>query len=126
MPDPTIAATRPGARECDPQGRREGGISEEDRQEGCAEDRREEKKKGAAPKKRIVTRKPRNRKGSFGTPPPVRFDFDSLPDSAWLTSDEVAAVLRRSKTTPPLWRTNKNHPLKWQRVDNKPLYRVAA
>jgi len=81
----------------------------------------------AAP--RPAARKPiikkRDRKGTFGIPPP-KFDFDALPDSAWLTSDEVAAVLRRSKTTPPSWRAIENHPLRWERVDGKPLYRVRA
>jgi hypothetical protein len=63
---------------------------------------------------------------AFGIPPPPKFDFDAIADSAWLTSDEVAAVLRRSKTTPPSWRAIKNHPLRWERVDGKPLYRVRA
>jgi hypothetical protein len=35
-------------------------------------------------------------------------------------------VLRRSKATLPLWRAIKDHPLKWERVDGKPLYRVRA
>ena len=74
----------------------------------------------------IKRRKPRDRKGTFGVPPPVSFDFDSLNDNAWLTSDEVAAVLRRSKATLPFWRTMADHPLKWERVLGKPLYRVRA
>ena len=78
----------------------------------------------ATPKRRkIVSKKPRVRKGTFGIPPPPKFDFDALPDSAWLTSDEVASVLRRSKATLPAWRTT-NHALKWTRIDGKPLYRV--
>ena len=78
------------------------------------------------PTKLVIPRKKRrkSRKGTFGIPPPPRFDFDALPDSAWLTSDEVAAVLRRSKATVPLWRAIKDHPLKWERIDGKPLYRV--
>jgi hypothetical protein len=71
-------------------------------------------------------KKKRDRKGRFGIPPPPKFDFDALPDSAWLTSDEVAAVLRRSKTTSPSWRAIENHPLKWELIDNKPLDRVRA
>ncbi|WP_051334652.1 hypothetical protein [Bradyrhizobium sp. Ai1a-2] len=70
------------------------------------------------------SKKPRNRRGTFGVPPPVSFDFDSLSDGTLLSSDEVAAVLRRSKATPPYWRTLPDHPLKWQRVLGKPLYRV--
>jgi hypothetical protein len=75
-------------------------------------------------RKEIVSRKPRVRKGTFGIPPPLKFDFDALPAGAWLTSDEVAAVLRRSKATLPAWRTDPNHALKWTRIDGKPLYRV--
>jgi hypothetical protein len=73
---------------------------------------------------KIVARKPRVRKGTFGIPPPPKFDFDALPDGAWLTNNEVAAVLRRSKVTPAAWRTMPDHPLKWTRIDGKPLYRV--
>jgi hypothetical protein len=80
----------------------------------------------ARPTKRkpIIEKKKRDRKGTFGIPPPPKFDFDALADSAWLTSDEVAAVLRRSKTTLPAWRAISHHPLRWEYVDRKPLYRV--
>ncbi len=76
------------------------------------------------PRKPIPRKPRRDRRGTFGVPAPVRFDFDCLPDSAWLSSDEVAAVLRRSRATPPAWRATAGHPLKWQRVLGKPLYRV--
>jgi hypothetical protein len=59
-----------------------------------------------------------------GIPPPPKFDFDVLADSAWLTSAEVAAVLRRAIGTPEHWRGQNDHPLKWDMVDGKPLYRV--
>jgi hypothetical protein len=57
----------------------------------------------------------------------VTFDFDRLPASAWLTTTEVAAVLRRASGTVEMWRQKQpDHALKWERVDGKPLYRVAA
>jgi hypothetical protein len=64
------------------------------------------------------------RKRRTGTPPPPTFDFDALAGGAWLSNDEVAAVLRVSITTPVDWRQQPDHPLKWQRVNGKPLYRV--
>jgi hypothetical protein len=52
------------------------------------------------------------------------FDLDVLPESAFLTSEEVAAVLRVSKATPQSWRKIKDHPLQWEYVGGKPLCRV--
>ena len=72
--------------------------------------------------KRSAAKKPRVR--SFGKPPPVTFDFDALPDSAFLNSEEVAAILRISKTTPQSWRKDKDHSLQWEYVAGKPLCRV--
>jgi len=79
----------------------------------------------------IITRKEKrkSRKGTFGIPPPPKFDFDALPDSARLTNDDVAAVLRRSKATVPAWRADPNHPLgprAWEYIDNKPLLRAGT
>ena len=72
--------------------------------------------------KRSASKKPRVR--PFGTPPHPLFDLDVLPESAFLTSEEVAAVLRVSKTTPQSWRKIKDHPLQWEYVGGKPLCRV--
>lgn len=59
-----------------------------------------------------------------GTPPPVTFDLDALPASSWLTTEETAAVLRKAIITVALWRRNPAHPLRWRRVDGRPLYQV--
>ena len=59
-----------------------------------------------------------------GIPPPFEFDLDSLPGSAWLTTVEVAAVLRRAQRTVEMWRQQPDHPLRWERISGKPLYRV--
>jgi hypothetical protein len=67
-------------------------------------------------------RKPRK----FGVAPPVEFDLDALPGSAFLTTAETAAVLRRARGTLEIWRQRPGHPLRWEYVDGKPLYRVDA
>jgi hypothetical protein len=60
-------------------------------------------------------------------PPPATFDLDTLPDSANLTSKEVAAVIRRTPGALEQWRQDSDHPLKWHRSsDNRPLYTVGA
>jgi hypothetical protein len=61
-----------------------------------------------------------------GVPPPATFDIDTLPGSAHLTVLETAAVVRRTPGALELWRRDPNHPLKWQRIDGRPLYRVDA
>jgi hypothetical protein len=59
-----------------------------------------------------------------GVAPHPAFDFDSLPDSVWLSTLEVAAVLRRSKITVELWRRQPDHPLRWERCNGRPLYKA--
>jgi hypothetical protein len=59
-----------------------------------------------------------------GVAPLPAFDFDSLPDGVWLSTIEVAAVLRRAKGTLEMWRQKPAHPLRWTRVDGKPLYKA--
>ncbi|MGV7216001.1 hypothetical protein [Bradyrhizobium sp. UFLA05-112] len=76
----------------------------------------------AARKPRVPNKKPRIQKS--GTPPPPAFDLDALPDSAFLTSEEVASVLRRSIATVRFWRQDPDHPLRWEYIDGKPLCRV--
>ena len=66
-----------------------------------------------------TTKKPRIRRS--GVAPHPCFDFDSLPDSAWLSTIEVAAVLRKAKNTVQQWRQKPDHPLRWQRVNGRPL-----
>ena len=81
----------------------------------------------AASEKLLVTasRPRRTRKArKFGIAPPVEFDFDKLPGSTYLTTAEVAAVLRRARGTLEIWRQRPEHPLKWEYVDGKPLYKV--
>jgi hypothetical protein len=46
----------------------------------------------------IVRKKPRQR--FRGTPPPLTFDIEELPDSTKLTETEAAAVIRRNKSRP--------------------------
>jgi hypothetical protein len=69
-------------------------------------------------------RKARSRRA--GVPPPVKFDLDALPDSAFLTSDEVAGIMRVSISTPRAWRQDKDHPLQWGYVNGKPSYTVRS
>ena len=78
----------------------------------------------AHPRKRTTASNTPPRIRKFGVPPPVTFDFDVLPETSWLTTAEVAGILRCSIETPPMWRKNKDHPLRWERVNGKPLYRV--
>jgi hypothetical protein len=70
----------------------------------------------------IVRKKPRRR--FRGVPPPLIYDLDALPDSAFLSDTETAAAVRRAKATLELWRTNANHPLKWRRVAGRVLYSI--
>jgi hypothetical protein len=57
-------------------------------------------------------------------PPPFPLDIDALPDSAILSAKEIAAIIRRTVGALEQWRRNPDHPLKWERVDGRPLYRV--
>jgi hypothetical protein len=61
-----------------------------------------------------------------GVPPPATFDIDTLPGSANLTIRETCAVLRRTPGALENWRRNPDHPLKWRKVDGRPLYRLEA
>lgn len=54
----------------------------------------------------------RSRPGFRGTPPPATFSLAALPDDALLTEEEVAAVLRVSKSTLADWRRNPSR-LEW-------------
>jgi hypothetical protein len=72
----------------------------------------------------IVRKKPRPR--FRGTPPPLTFDIDALPDSTLLTVTETAAVIRRSKSALEVLRKQKDHPLRWRRVGGRLLYELSS
>lgn len=64
------------------------------------------------PFQKIVRKKPRKR--FRGTPPPLTFDLDALPPSTLLSETEVAAAVRRAKSTLEVWRKQKDHPMRWR------------
>jgi hypothetical protein len=72
----------------------------------------------------ISRKKPRTR--FRGTPPPLTFDLDDLPDSAFLNESETAAAVRRAKSTLEVWRKQPAHPLKWRRVAGRILYELVS
>jgi hypothetical protein len=55
----------------------------------------------------------RGRHGDRSVPPPLAFDIYELPDSALLTSRDVAAVGRWAVSTVERWRQRPGHPLQW-------------
>jgi|GEM_PF-6486275 len=61
-----------------------------------------------------------------GVAGPAIFDFDTLPDSAWLLKHEVAQVLRRAPGTLEAWRRIEGHPLRWEKVDGRYVCSVGA
>jgi hypothetical protein len=71
----------------------------------------------------ILRRKPRQR--FRGTPPPLIFDLDALPNSTLLNETETAAAIRRNKSTLEFWRQFPDHPLRWRRVSGRILYELA-
>src|SRR5215471_4698335 len=73
---------------------------------------------------RIVRKKPRKR--FRGTPPPLTFDLDALPDSTLLNESETAAACRRAKSTLEVWRKQADHPLRWRRVAGRMLYELSS
>ena len=73
---------------------------------------------------RIVRKKPRKR--FRGTPPPLRFDLDELPDNTLLNETETAAACRRAKSTLEVWRKQPDHPLRWRRVAGRILYELGS
>ncbi len=73
---------------------------------------------------RIVRKKPRKR--FRGTPPPLRFDLDELPDNTLLNETETAAACRRAKSTLEVWRKQPEHPLRWRRVAGRILYELGS
>lgn len=75
-------------------------------------------------KRKGADRKAKPKRKNRGVPPPATFDIDVLPDSANLTALETAAVVRRTPSSLEEWRRNPDHPLKWRRVDGRPLYRA--
>ena len=76
------------------------------------------------PFQRILRKKPRKR--FRGTPPPLTFDVEALPDSTFLTETEAAAVLRRSKACLESGRKHADHPLLWRRVNGRVLYEITS
>jgi hypothetical protein len=76
------------------------------------------------PLQKIFRKKPRRR--FRGTPPPLTFDIEALPDSTFLTETESAAALRRSKACLEGWRKHADHPLQWRRVNGRVLYKVTS
>jgi hypothetical protein len=78
--------------------------------------------RGHKPLHKIVRKKKRVR--YRGVPPPFRFDINVLPDSTRLTPVEVAAILRRTPSALENWRTNPDHPLKWQRILDRITYEL--
>src|SRR5262245_13939908 len=73
---------------------------------------------------RIVRKKPRKR--FRGTPPPLTFDLEALPDSTLLNESETAAACRRAKSTLEVWRKQADHPLRWRRVAGRVLYELSS
>ena len=73
---------------------------------------------------KIVRKKKRER--FRGTPPPLTFDIEALPDSTRLTETETAAAIRRSKACLESWRKYADHPLKWRRVNGRVLYEITS
>src|SRR5262245_17829400 len=61
-----------------------------------------------------------------GTPPPLTFDLDALPDSTLLNESETAAACRRAKSTLEVWRKQADHPLRWRRVSGRLLYELSS
>jgi hypothetical protein len=89
------------------------------------------KERGLAPSSRsrkdlrtVVRKKPRVR--FRGTPPPLTFDIDALPDSTLLDVVETAAAVRRSTAALENWRLDPNHPLRWRKVSGRILYEVGS
>jgi hypothetical protein len=76
------------------------------------------------PFQKILRKKPRKR--FRGTPPPLTFDLDALPDSTLLNESETAAACRRAKSTLEVWRKQADHPLRWRRVGGRPLYELSS
>jgi hypothetical protein len=76
------------------------------------------------PSQKIFRKKPRKR--FRGTPPPLPFDLDALPDSTLLNDSETAAACRRAKSTLEVWRKQANHPLRWRRVGGRVLYELSS
>jgi hypothetical protein len=76
------------------------------------------------PFQKIVRKKPRKR--FRGTPPPLTFDIEALPDSTFLTESETAAALRRSKACLESWRKRADHSLQWRRVNGRVLYKITS
>jgi hypothetical protein len=73
---------------------------------------------------KIVRKKPRKR--FRGTPPPLPWGLDALPDGTLLSETETAAACRRAKSTLEVWRKDPDHPLKWRRVGGRILYEVPS
>jgi hypothetical protein len=73
----------------------------------------------------FVRKKPRPKRFR-GIPPLPTFDIDKLPPSTRLTEAETAAVLRRSKSCLEGWRKQPDHPLEWDRVAGRILYRLPS
>jgi hypothetical protein len=80
--------------------------------------------RSSPPFQRIVRKKPRKR--FRGTPPPLTFDLEALPDSTLLNESETAAACRRAKSTFEVWRKQADHPLKWRRVGGRVLYELSS
>ncbi len=76
------------------------------------------------PSQKIIRKKPRRR--FRGTPPPLTFDLEPLPDSTLLNETETAAACRRAKATLEVWRKQPDHPLKWRRVGGRILYELSS
>jgi hypothetical protein len=76
------------------------------------------------PSLKIQRKEPRPKRFR-GTPPPLTFDLDALPDSTLLNESETAAACRRAKSTLEVWRKQADHPLKWRRVGGRVLYELS-
>lgn len=85
---------------------------------------RECKRPRSRPPLQIARKKPQRR--FRGIPPPLTFDIDALPDSTLLTETETAAILRRTKACLELWRTDPDHPLKWERTGGRVRYKLSS
>ena len=75
-------------------------------------------------KRSTATTHKRDRKR--GKPSLPTFDFSKLADDTLLDTQEAASVVRRVINTLEQWRKNPKHPLQWERVADRPMYRAGA
>jgi hypothetical protein len=68
----------------------------------------------------------KNHKRFRGVPPPAEFDFDALPDSARLSTRDIAALERKAVATVESWRLIPGHPLEFEIVHGHVYYKAGG